>query len=226
MAASAVLTVLRLAINLVYMFITCCIQGESNRKRGKNVFILVLTSGVLPLCRQYVFKRQDYNKPFFSTFTKTSMFVLYLLGFLLWRPWRQQCTGSIKRRHSAFVSVQAEQTVAIRGHCASTFTRRPEFEVPRFQGFSLEAYGFLFLSPPHPPTRPAPIPQPAVCWYWGIFGAVYHRHYGKKLLGMDWHCRKNMCFLLISNYVYTFDIVRNVYCFTLNHLSTLCDVWH
>lgn len=33
------------------------------------------------------------------------MFVLYLLGFLLWRPWRQQCTGSLKRRHSAFVSV-------------------------------------------------------------------------------------------------------------------------
>ncbi|XP_033473481.1 solute carrier family 35 member F5-like isoform X3 [Epinephelus lanceolatus] len=30
------------------------------------------------------------------------MFVLYLLGFLLWRPWRQQCTGTLKRRHSAF----------------------------------------------------------------------------------------------------------------------------
>lgn len=53
---------------------------------------------------QYIFKRQEYNKPFFSTFTKTSMFVLYLLGFLLWRPWRQQCTGTLKRRHSAFVS--------------------------------------------------------------------------------------------------------------------------
>ncbi|KAF0026023.1 hypothetical protein F2P81_020760 [Scophthalmus maximus] len=50
----------------------------------------------------YIFKRQEYNKPFFSTFTKTSMFVLYLLGFLLWRPWRQQCTGTLKRRHSAF----------------------------------------------------------------------------------------------------------------------------
>ncbi|XP_034740827.1 solute carrier family 35 member F5-like isoform X1 [Etheostoma cragini] len=30
------------------------------------------------------------------------MFVLYLLGFLLWRPWRQQCTGTLKQRHSAF----------------------------------------------------------------------------------------------------------------------------
>lgn len=53
---------------------------------------------------QYIFRRQEYNKPFFSTFTKTSMFVLYLLGFLLWRPWRQQCTGTLKRRRSAFVS--------------------------------------------------------------------------------------------------------------------------
>ncbi|CAG11239.1 unnamed protein product [Tetraodon nigroviridis] len=50
----------------------------------------------------YIFKEQEYNKPFFSTFTKTSMFVLYLLGFLLWRPWRQQCTGSLRRRHAAF----------------------------------------------------------------------------------------------------------------------------
>uniref|UniRef100_A0A674AJ24 Solute carrier family 35 member F5 n=1 Tax=Salmo trutta TaxID=8032 RepID=A0A674AJ24_SALTR len=50
----------------------------------------------------YIFKRQEYNKPFFSTFTKTSMFVLYLLGFLLWRPWRQQCTGSLQGRHAAF----------------------------------------------------------------------------------------------------------------------------
>lgn len=32
------------------------------------------------------------------------MFVLYLLGFLLWRPWRQQCAGSLKLRHAAFVS--------------------------------------------------------------------------------------------------------------------------
>lgn len=62
------------------------------------------------LLLQYIFKRQDYNKPFFSTFAKTSMFVLYLLGFLLWRPWRQQCTGTLKRRRSAFVSEHFQRT--------------------------------------------------------------------------------------------------------------------
>lgn len=62
------------------------------------------------LLLQYIFKRQDYNKPFFSTFAKTSMFVLYLLGFLLWRPWRQQCTGTLKRRRSAFVSGHFQRT--------------------------------------------------------------------------------------------------------------------
>ncbi|XP_066542546.1 solute carrier family 35 member F5-like isoform X3 [Hoplias malabaricus] len=39
----------------------------------------------------YIFVQQQYTKPFFSTFVKTSMFMLYLLGFLFWRPWRQQC---------------------------------------------------------------------------------------------------------------------------------------
>ncbi|KAM4025002.1 solute carrier family 35 member F5 isoform 3-T5 [Anomaloglossus baeobatrachus] len=41
----------------------------------------------------YIF--QEFNKPFFSTFAKTSMFVLYLLGFLIWRPWRHQCTNRL-----------------------------------------------------------------------------------------------------------------------------------
>lgn len=39
----------------------------------------------------YIFKK--YEKPFFSTFAKTSMFVLYFIGFLVWKPWREQCTN-------------------------------------------------------------------------------------------------------------------------------------
>ncbi|CAN2389058.1 Solute carrier family 35 [Pristimantis euphronides] len=46
----------------------------------------------------YIF--QEFNKPFFSTFAKTSMFVLYLLGFVVWRPWRQQCTKRLRGRRS------------------------------------------------------------------------------------------------------------------------------
>uniref|UniRef100_A0A671V6F5 Solute carrier family 35 member F5 n=1 Tax=Sparus aurata TaxID=8175 RepID=A0A671V6F5_SPAAU len=84
-------------------------QGSSaaqRRRMALGVVILLLVDVIWVASSEltsYIFKRQEYNKPFFSTFTKTSMFVLYLLGFLLWRPWRQQCTGSLKRRHSAFV---------------------------------------------------------------------------------------------------------------------------
>ncbi|CAH1788708.1 unnamed protein product [Owenia fusiformis] len=40
---------------------------------------------------EYIFKDEHYDKPYFSTFLKTSMFVVFLLGFLFWRPWIQQC---------------------------------------------------------------------------------------------------------------------------------------
>lgn len=33
------------------------------------------------------------------------MFVLYLLGFIVWKPWRQQCTRGFRGRHAAFVSI-------------------------------------------------------------------------------------------------------------------------
>ncbi|XP_031725231.1 solute carrier family 35 member F5 [Anarrhichthys ocellatus] len=85
-------------------------QGSSaaqRRRMALGVAILLLVDVIWVASSEltsYIFKRQEYNKPFFSTFTKTSMFVLYLLGFLLWRPWRQQCTGTLKRRHSAFIA--------------------------------------------------------------------------------------------------------------------------
>ncbi|XP_064598428.1 solute carrier family 35 member F5-like [Liolophura sinensis] len=40
---------------------------------------------------QYIFNDVSFDKPFFTTYLKTTMFMLYLLGFLLWRPWRRQC---------------------------------------------------------------------------------------------------------------------------------------
>ncbi|KAG7161149.1 Solute carrier family 35 member F5-like 9, partial [Homarus americanus] len=39
----------------------------------------------------YIFNDTGFNKPFFSTYLKTSMFSLYLLGFIFWSPWRHQC---------------------------------------------------------------------------------------------------------------------------------------
>jgi len=44
---------------------------------------------------EYIFKTQHYSKPFFSTFVKTSLFILYLPGFLVYKPWRDQCKLSL-----------------------------------------------------------------------------------------------------------------------------------
>lgn len=65
-------------------------------------YLVILDTAII-FFPQYVFTR--YNKPFFSTFAKTSMFVLYLLGFIVWKPWRQQCTRGFRGRHAAFVSI-------------------------------------------------------------------------------------------------------------------------
>ena len=40
---------------------------------------------------EYLYKDKNYNKPFFSTYVKTSLFTIYLLGFILCKSWRQQC---------------------------------------------------------------------------------------------------------------------------------------
>ena len=47
---------------------------------------------------EYIFKTQNFNKPFFSTYLKTSLFMLYLPGFLVYKPWREQCQVGIQLR--------------------------------------------------------------------------------------------------------------------------------
>ncbi|PSN47358.1 Solute carrier family 35 member F5 [Blattella germanica] len=41
---------------------------------------------------KYIYQNEHFEKPFFSTYVKTSMFTLYLLGFCFWSPWRDQCS--------------------------------------------------------------------------------------------------------------------------------------
>ena len=47
---------------------------------------------------EFIFKTQNYSKPFFSTYLKTSLFMLYLPGFLIYKPWRDQCQLGITLR--------------------------------------------------------------------------------------------------------------------------------
>ncbi|XP_024942087.1 solute carrier family 35 member F5 isoform X2 [Cephus cinctus] len=40
---------------------------------------------------KYIYRQAAFEKPFFSTYIKTSMFTLYLLGLCFWPPWKDQC---------------------------------------------------------------------------------------------------------------------------------------
>ena len=44
---------------------------------------------------EFIFKDLKYEKPYFSTYLKTSLFTSYLIGFLVYQPWRDEC-----RQHS------------------------------------------------------------------------------------------------------------------------------
>jgi len=64
---------------------------------------------------EYIFKTQNYNKPFFSTYLKTSLFMLYLPGFLVYKPWRDQCQVGIqlvrvrdKQREQGYRAITAD----------------------------------------------------------------------------------------------------------------------
>ncbi|XP_065341709.1 solute carrier family 35 member F5 isoform X2 [Cloeon dipterum] len=43
---------------------------------------------------KYLYEEEAYQKPLFTTYVKTSMFCVYLLGFLVYSPWRDMCSWS------------------------------------------------------------------------------------------------------------------------------------
>ncbi len=54
-----------------------------------RLFLLLLwlaDSCAAPL--QWVFHELDYAKPFFATYVSTSLFIVYLLGFLVFPDWK------------------------------------------------------------------------------------------------------------------------------------------
>ncbi|KAG8515601.1 Solute carrier family 35 member F5, partial [Galemys pyrenaicus] len=95
-------------LQMVCVFIMNRMNSQSSgftqrRRMALGIVILLLVDVIWVASSEltsYVFTQ--YNKPFFSTFAKTSMFVLYLLGFIIWKPWRQQCTRGFRGKHAAF----------------------------------------------------------------------------------------------------------------------------
>uniref|UniRef100_W5LQT8 Solute carrier family 35 member F5 n=1 Tax=Astyanax mexicanus TaxID=7994 RepID=W5LQT8_ASTMX len=80
--------------------------GAQKRRLVLGVVILLLVDVIWVASSEltaYIFVQKQYSKPFFSTFVKTSMFVLYLLGFLFWKPWRQQCAARYQQQLSSLI---------------------------------------------------------------------------------------------------------------------------
>ncbi|KAM8928257.1 solute carrier family 35 member F5 isoform 2-T2 [Lycaon pictus] len=98
----------KVRLQMVCVFIMNRMNSQSSgftqrRRMALGIVILLLVDVIWVASSEltsYVFTQ--YNKPFFSTFAKTSMFVLYLLGFIIWKPWRQQCTRGFRGKHAAF----------------------------------------------------------------------------------------------------------------------------
>ncbi|XP_024244514.1 solute carrier family 35 member F5 isoform X1 [Oncorhynchus tshawytscha] len=136
------------SVQMVWVFLMNRMGSQGStvaqrRRMALGVVILLLVDIIWVVSSEltsYIFKRQEYNKPFFSTFTKTSMFVLYLLGFLLWRPWRQQCTGSLRGRHAAFFAdAEAYFTPCINDTSLNDHTLSEPLYVPvKFQDLPTE----------------------------------------------------------------------------------------
>lgn len=59
---------------------------------------------------EYIFKDEEFDKPFFLTYFNTSSFMIYLTGFLFLKPWRHQCTGCRKKNRSSDITVSVNQT--------------------------------------------------------------------------------------------------------------------
>uniref|UniRef100_A0A6Q2X8J5 Solute carrier family 35 member F5 n=1 Tax=Esox lucius TaxID=8010 RepID=A0A6Q2X8J5_ESOLU len=137
-----------ISVQMVWVFIMNRMGSQGStvaqrRRMALGVIILLLVDVIWVASSEltsYIFKRQEYNKPFFSTFTKTSMFVLYLLGFLLWRPWRQQCTGTLGGRHAAFFAdAEAYFTPCINDNSLNDNTLSEPLYVPvKFQDLPTE----------------------------------------------------------------------------------------
>ncbi|XP_068752329.1 solute carrier family 35 member F5-like [Montipora capricornis] len=73
-------------------------KEEIIRKRRRlvlGVIVLLLVDVIWVASAElsdFIFKDLGYDKPFFTTYFKTSSFIIFLAGFLFYEPWRLQCS--------------------------------------------------------------------------------------------------------------------------------------
>ncbi|KAJ7326523.1 hypothetical protein OS493_027468 [Desmophyllum pertusum] len=86
-------------------------QEEGIRRKRRLVLgiIVLLLVDVLWVgsseLTDFIFKHEGFNKPFFTTYVKTSSFMIYLTGFIFYEPWRLHCTRYNETSSNVSVSV-------------------------------------------------------------------------------------------------------------------------
>ncbi|KAM8934693.1 solute carrier family 35 member F5 [Pelodytes ibericus] len=116
-------------------------SSSQRRRLALGIIVLLLVDVIWVASSEltsYIF--QEYNKPFFSTFAKTSMFVLYLLGFIAWKPWRQQCTKRLHGKPAAFFTdAEAYFTACTTDHTLNNSLSEPLYVPVKFHDLQTES---------------------------------------------------------------------------------------
>lgn len=68
--------------------------------KKSTILKILLIANVFHL--QYIFHNTKFDKPFFTTYFKTSMFMIYLFGFGVSKSWRYQCRNHQYQVNSGF----------------------------------------------------------------------------------------------------------------------------
>lgn len=80
------------------VLLTKCRILMLNIKHRLLVHVLIILANFIffyLLSFQFIFKDEGFNKPFFTTYVKSSSFMIYLTGFLFYEPWRLLCLQSM-----------------------------------------------------------------------------------------------------------------------------------
>ena len=68
--------------------------GSRPQRIALGIFVLLIVDIIWVASSEfteYIFNDLHYEKPFFTTYFKTTLFSIYLMGFAVYRPWRNQC---------------------------------------------------------------------------------------------------------------------------------------
>lgn len=85
----------RFVLGTFVLLLVDVIWVSSSELTKVPIYIVLLHSienSVLPHF-QYIYHNETFEKPFFCTYVKTSMFTLYFLGFCFWPPWKDYCNA-------------------------------------------------------------------------------------------------------------------------------------